>query len=81
MFHLDFYSSVILSRSLVVVPSQWIDWQHSRDLQRSSIQSAIAACERTGAYHIMQFQHDWCNEVIAQFYATLFIEEDVRRMH
>jgi len=26
----------------------------------------------------MEFQHDWNTEVIAQFYATLFVEEDAR---
>ena len=29
----------------------------------------------------MKFQHDWNTEVVAQFYATLFVEEDERRMH
>ena len=24
----------------------------------------------------MEFQHDWNTEVVAQFYATLFVEED-----
>ena len=34
-----------------------------------------------GFYEIMEFQHDWNTEVVAQFYATLFVEEDDRRMH
>jgi hypothetical protein len=29
----------------------------------------------------MEFQHPCNSEVIAQFYATLFIEEEPRRMH
>ena len=29
----------------------------------------------------MEFVHDWNSEVIAQFYATLFMEEELRRMH
>lgn len=33
-------------------------------------------------YGIMEFHRDWNNEVIAQFYATLFVEEgNVRQMH
>ena len=32
-------------------------------------------------YEIMEFQHDWNTEVIAQFYDTLYVEEDERRMH
>ena len=30
---------------------------------------------------LMEFVHDWNFEVIAQFYATLFVEEEPRRMH
>ena len=29
----------------------------------------------------MEFVHDWNSEVIAQFYATLFVEEEPRHMH
>ena len=29
----------------------------------------------------MEFQHDWNTEVVAQFYATLLIEEDEWWMH
>ena len=29
---MDFYTSVILARNLVIVRSQWIDWQYVRDL-------------------------------------------------
>ena len=29
----------------------------------------------------MEFQHDWNTEVVAQFYDTLFVEEDERQMH
>ena len=50
-------------------------------MQKASVDHAIAICQRTGVYEIMEFQHDWNTEVVAQFYATLFIEEDDRRMH
>ena len=30
---------------------------------------------------LMEFVHDWNSEVIAQFYATLFVEEEPRCMH
>ena len=31
-FHMDFYSSVILTRNPMVSRSQWIDWQYIREL-------------------------------------------------
>ena len=74
---MDFYTSVILTRNPVIARSQWIDWQYVKKLQKS-IDHAIAICERIGVYEIMEFQHDWNTEVIAQFYATLFVEEDAR---
>ena len=61
--------------------SQWIDWQYIRELQKASVDHAIVICQSTGVYEIMEFQHDWNTKVVAQFYATLFIEEDERWMH
>ena len=54
-FHMDFYTSVILARNPVIARSQWIDWQYIRDLQKASIDHAIAICEHTGVYEIMEF--------------------------
>jgi len=31
-FYMDFYTSVILARNLMIVRSQWIDWQYVKDL-------------------------------------------------
>ena len=81
MFHLDYYTSVILARNPVVAKSQWIDWKHVRELRKSSIDYAIATCQRTCVYMLMEFVHDWNSKVIAQFYATLFVEEELRSMH
>ena len=81
MFQFDYYTSVILSRNPVVAKSQWIDWTHVRELQKHYLDVAIATCQRIGVYQLMEFQHPWNSEVIAQFYATLFVGEDPRRMH
>ena len=57
----------------MIARSQWIDWWYIRDLQKASIDHAIAIYEHTGVYEIMEFQHDWNIEVVAQFYATLYV--------
>ena len=36
--------------------SQWIDWQHVRDLKKPSLDEAIAIYERTGIYGLLEFQ-------------------------
>ena len=57
-FHMDFYTSVILTKNLVIARSQWIDWQYVRELQKASIDHAIAIGEHIGVYEIMEFQYD-----------------------
>ena len=54
-FHLDYYSSVILTKNLVIARSQWIDWQYVRELQKASVDHVIAICQRTRVYEIMEF--------------------------
>jgi hypothetical protein len=76
MFQFDYYHSVILTRHPVVAKSQWIDWKYVRKLHKPSLELAIATCQRTGIYRLMEFQHPWNIEVIAQFYATLFVEDE-----
>ena len=36
----------------------------------------IEACERKGCKEIMGLKQDWCEEIIAQFYTTLWIDRD-----
>lgn len=49
----------------------------------SIINSMIAECKAKNVSDIMAFQKDWNDEVIAQFYATLYVEEheNVRIFH
>ena len=72
---------MIISRNPVVAKSQRIDWTHVSDLKKQSLDEAIAICDHTGIYGLMEFQQDWNSNVIAQFYATLYVEEDMKRMH
>ena len=72
---------MILSRNPVVTKSQWIDWKHVREQENPSLDIAIATCQRIGVYQLMEFQYPYNSEVIAQFYATLFVEEEPRHMH
>jgi hypothetical protein len=43
----------------------------------------LAACRAKHLRDVMSFQKNWNNEVIAQFYATLYVEErgDTRKFH
>jgi hypothetical protein len=67
----------------VVSEAQWVDWHHIEEQQDPIYNQVIAACENHHIKKLMCVHYDWNIEVIAQFYATLFIEEveDVRAMH
>ena len=43
----------------------------------------IATCGRTNIKELVGFKYDWNTKVVAQFYATLYVEEagDVRQIH
>ncbi|TVU51602.1 hypothetical protein EJB05_03041, partial [Eragrostis curvula] len=39
------------------------------------INEVIAACKARKVYDVMSIEKDWNNEIIAQFFATLYVEE------
>jgi hypothetical protein len=82
-FQQDLYETVIMDRSRIVLEAQWVDWHHMEEQQDRIHNQVIAACESHHLKHLMGVHYDWNKEVIAQFYATLYIDEvgGVRRMH
>jgi hypothetical protein len=82
-FQQDLYGTVIMERRRIMSEAQWVDWHHLEDQQDTIYNQVIAACESHHIKKLMGVHYDWNIEVIAQFYATLFIEEaeDVNAMH
>ena len=72
---------MILTRNPVIAESRWIDWKYIREKERPSLDVAIEICERTGVYRLMEYKHGWNSEVIAQYYTTMYFEEEPRRVH
>jgi hypothetical protein len=66
-----------------VSEAQWVDWHHMEEQQDPIYDQVIAACESHHLKILMGVHYDWNVEVIAQFYATLYIEEGggARKMH
>ena len=75
-FQQDFYETVIITKERPVSESQWVDWNHMANQNDPIFDQVIAACERTHIKRLMGFKFDWNKEIIAQFYATLYIEEE-----
>jgi hypothetical protein len=66
-----------------VTLSQWIDWTYVEGKHDRIFDEVLAACRAIHLRDVMSFQKNWNNEVIAQFYATLYVEErgDTRKFY
>jgi hypothetical protein len=82
-FQQDLYETVIMDRRRIMSEAQWVDWHHMEEQPDPIYNQVIVACESHHIKRLMGVHYDWNIEVIAQFYATLFIEEAeyVRAMH
>ena len=80
----DWYESVIMSYKHVTIEMKWIDWGYLRRLA-SPVKEVVDAvydhCREMDLVDIMSFRCDWNEEVVAQFYDILFIEENERVIH
>ena len=80
----DWYESVIMSYKHVTTEMKWIDWGYLKKLAspvKEVVDAVYDRCKEMDLDNIMSFQCDWNEEVMAQFYATLFIEENERIIH
>ena len=75
IFQLDYYDSVILSKSQPVVLQKYIDWDHCVKLGDPEMTRALEMLERRNFKNLMTMQYPWSNEVIAQFFATVWYEK------
>jgi precorrin isomerase len=65
---------VIISKSKPVANSQSIDWAYMENKHDPVFDRVIIACTIKHLRDILAFKKDWNNEVIAQFYATIYFE-------
>jgi hypothetical protein len=82
-FQQDMYEIVIMLWRSIVFKAQWVDWEHMTEQHDPIFNQVICSCESHHIKRLMCFHYNWNIEIIAQFYATLFIEEaeNVRAMH
>jgi hypothetical protein len=73
--HVDFYNSVILPKKhQPILHQRYINWEGCEAIGDPEMTQALRVCERKKMKNIMTFQYDWNDEVIAQFYSTLWIK-------
>ena len=69
------YEEVILALDTKIAPQKAIDFEHIKK-NKDTFVNIFEACDRLGLVDIMKFQHDYDEEVVMQFYATLYLEKD-----
>ena len=70
-----------MTKSKPITEMKSIDWQHLEDLEIPVVSEAIAACGRMHMHAIMDFNCNWNDEVIAQFYAILHFDRERKTLH
>jgi hypothetical protein len=74
-FQQDFYESVIIPKTKPVAISQWIDWNYMEGKGDKIFNEVVTSCRAKHLRDVMAFRKNWNNEIIAQFFATLYVEE------
>jgi hypothetical protein len=75
LLHVDFYNSVILPKKhQPILHERFINWSGCEAIGDPEMTHALRACEQKRMKTIMTFQYDWNDEIIAQFYSTLWIK-------
>jgi hypothetical protein len=82
-FQQDLYESMIITKTKLVAISQWIDWTYMEAKHDVIFDEVVAAYRAKHLRDVISFQKNWNNEIIAQFFATLYVEErgDTRKFY
>jgi hypothetical protein len=75
------YETVILSKENLTIDMKSINWDLLRSLNIPAVNEAIDICHAKGMATIMGLNCDWNEEVVAQFYANLYICRETKTFH
>ena len=79
-FHADWYRSVYLPKDGPTNAMQWIDFAKMEKKKSAVFTEVIEACKHHGIYNIMAFEKPWNQEVILQFYSTVYFDQENDKM-
>jgi hypothetical protein len=80
-FNTDWYESIILYKEHMTVDMKSIKWDTLRSFNISAVNEAIDICHAKGMTSIMAMNYDWNEEVVAQFYANLYVWCETKTFH
>jgi hypothetical protein len=77
-FHQDWYRTVLYLRTSLVVQHQWVHIDYMRQKKDMHFNRVLEACDFHGITDLLQFHHNWNQEVITEFYSTRFFDKKER---
>jgi hypothetical protein len=66
---------VLYLKSSPVVKQQYVDIEYMRNKKDIYFNKVLEACDLHEITELLQFRHNWNQEVIAEFYSTLFYDK------
>jgi hypothetical protein len=77
-FHQDWYGIVLYPKTSLVVKHHWVSIDYMKQKKDMHINRILEACDLHGITDLVQFSHNWNQEVISEFYSTLFFDKKER---
>jgi hypothetical protein len=74
----DWYQSVVYLKTSPVVKHQWVHIDYMRNKKDIHFNMILEACDFHGITDLLLFHRNWNQEVIAEFYVTLFFDKKNR---
>jgi hypothetical protein len=74
-FQQYWYHTVLYWKTRLVVPMQWVHLDHMKSKKDITFNRILEACEFYGISHLLPFQYNRNQEVITEFYSTLFFDK------
>ena len=80
-FHTDWYETVIMTKTHPTTEMKSMDWNHLIELDVQVVTQAVDTCQNMHLQDIMNFNCHWNEEVVAQFYATLYVDRPGKKFY
>jgi hypothetical protein len=77
-FYQDWYHSVLYKKTSSVFKHQWVHIDYMRNKKDIHFNGILEACDFHGITDLLQFHYNWNQEIITEFYATLFFDKKER---
>jgi hypothetical protein len=74
-FHQDWYLTVLYPKTSPMVRHHWVDIDYMRNKKDIHFNRILEAYDFHGIIYLLQFKQNWNQEVITEFYSTLFFDK------